>query len=115
VHLDLNIIAKNNIPVCTHENILKDISKKYGNKIEKCADMMFPKNLKFKDLAIEFFDVHHKDINISKTLGFTFSHSLNKRQYKIEYVTTDAGKICIESNYNRTMLESSFRPHNNKT
>jgi phosphoribosyl 1,2-cyclic phosphodiesterase len=123
-----NFIAKNNIPICTHENVLKDISKKYGDKIEKCASMMFSKNLEFKDLAIESFDVHHKDRNISKTLGFAFFHSLNKRQYKIGYVT-DTGKICdeiianlinsnilvIESNYNRTMLESSFRPHNNKT
>jgi phosphoribosyl 1,2-cyclic phosphodiesterase len=122
-----NFITKNNIPICTHENVLKDISKKYGDKTEKCASMMFSKNLELKDLAIESFDVHHKDKNISKTLGFAFSHYLNKRQYKIGYVT-DTGKICdeiianlinsnilvIESNYNRTMLESSFRPHNNK-
>ena len=87
-----NFIAKNNIPICTHEDALKDISKKYSDKIEKCASMMFSKNLEFKDLAIESFDVHHKDRNISKTLEFAFFHSLNKRQYKIGYVT-DTGKV----------------------
>lgn len=122
-----NFIAKNNIPICTHENVLKDISKKYGDKIEKCANITFSKNFELKDLAIESFDVHHKDRNISKTLGFTFFHFLNKRQYKIGYIT-DTGKICdkiianlintnilvIESNYNRMMLEASLRPYDNK-
>jgi len=123
----LNFIIKNNVPICTHKNVLRDISKKYGDKIEKCANIPFVKNFEFKDLAIASFDVHHKDRNVSKTLGFTFFHSLNKRQYKIGYVT-DTGEICdkiinnlinsnilvMESNYNRMMLDVSFRPYDNK-
>ncbi|MDR0977573.1 MAG: MBL fold metallo-hydrolase [Endomicrobium sp.] len=123
----LNFIAKNNIPIYTHEDIFKDILKKYENKIKKCKKIPFLKNFSFKDLIVEFFDVHHKDANISKTIGFTLRCFLNKKEYKIGYVT-DTGMICkeiinsltnsnilvIESNYNRMMLDSSFRTYNNK-
>jgi phosphoribosyl 1,2-cyclic phosphodiesterase len=123
----LNFIIKTNVPIFTHENVLKDISKKYGDKIKKCARVPFSKSFEFEDLTVESFDVYHKDRNVSKTLGFTFLHSLNKRHYKIGYVT-DTGKICdkiinnlinsnilvIESNYNRMMLDVSFRPYDNK-
>jgi phosphoribosyl 1,2-cyclic phosphodiesterase len=123
----INFIIKNNVPIFTHENVLKDISKKYGDKIKNCTNVPFSKSFEFEDLAVESFDVHHKDRNVSKTLGFTFFHSLNKRQYKIGYVT-DTGKICdkiinnlinsnilaIESNYNHMMLDVSFRPYDNK-
>jgi phosphoribosyl 1,2-cyclic phosphodiesterase len=115
------------VPIFTHENVLRDISKKYGDKIEKCTNMPFSKNFEFKDLIVESFDVYHKDRNITKTLGFTFVHFLNKKQYKIGYVP-DTGKICdniiknlinsnillMESNYNRMMLDISFRPYENK-
>jgi phosphoribosyl 1,2-cyclic phosphodiesterase len=123
----LNFIIKNNVPIFTHDNVLKDIYKKYGDKIKKCLNMPFSKRFEFKDLVIESFDVHHKDRNVSRTLGFTFSHYLNRKEYKIGYVT-DTGKICskiinnlinsnilvIESNYNRMMLDVSFRPYDNK-
>jgi phosphoribosyl 1,2-cyclic phosphodiesterase len=123
----LNFIIKNNLPIFTHEHILKDISQKYSTKIENCVNIPFSKSFEFEDLVVESFDVHHKDRNVSKTLGFTFLHYLNKRQYKIGYVT-DTGKVCdkiinslinsnilvIESNYNRMMLDVSFRPYDNK-
>jgi phosphoribosyl 1,2-cyclic phosphodiesterase len=123
----IGFVIKNNIPVCTHEIILSDISKKYGNKIEKCVKIPFTRKIELKDLAIESFDVYHKDWHVSKTVGFTFSYVLNKKQYKIGYVT-DTGKICkniinslinsnilvIESNYNRMMLDVSFRTYDNK-
>jgi phosphoribosyl 1,2-cyclic phosphodiesterase len=123
----LNFIIKNNLPIFTDEYILKDISKKYGNKVEDCVNVPFSKNIEFEDLAVESFDVHHKDRNVSKTIGFTFLHCSNKKQYKIGYVT-DTGKICdkiinnlinsnilvIESNYNRMKLDVSFRPYDNK-
>jgi phosphoribosyl 1,2-cyclic phosphodiesterase len=123
----LNFIIKNNLPIFTHEHILKDISKKYSDKIEDCVNVPFSKNFEFEDLAVESFGVHHKDRNVSKTLGFTFLHYSNKKQYKIGYIT-DTGKICdkiinnlinsnilvIESNYNRMLLDVSFRPYDNK-
>jgi ribonuclease BN (tRNA processing enzyme) len=62
-----------------------------------------------------------------KLLGSFFSSTISGREYKIGYVT-DTGKICnkiiknlinsnilvIESNYNRKMLNSSFRAYENK-
>ncbi|MDR3256727.1 MAG: MBL fold metallo-hydrolase [Endomicrobium sp.] len=123
----LGFLCKNNIQIYLHEDAFEDVSRKYGKKIEEYINMPFYKNFNIKDISIESFDVYHRDNNVSKTLGFTFSSIVNARQYKIGY-TTDTGRICdkiirnlinsnilvIESNYNRIMLDSSFRPYANK-
>ena len=89
--------------------------------------MSFNDGFKIKDIIIEPFDVYHKDDNISRTLSFAFSSYVQGRKYKIGYMT-DTGKVCkniinslknsniliIESNYDRQMLNASFRPYENK-
>jgi phosphoribosyl 1,2-cyclic phosphodiesterase len=122
-----SFLLKNNIPIYLHKDIFEDLSRKYGKKAAKCINIYFNKTFKVKDIVADSFNVYHKDAHISRTLGFTFSSIVNIRKYKIGYVT-DTGKICskiikslvnsnilvIESNYNRTMLNSSSRPYDNK-
>ncbi|GHT56806.1 MBL fold metallo-hydrolase [Endomicrobiia bacterium] len=123
----LGLLWKNNIPIYLHEDSYEDIYKKYGSKIEECVSIPFYKNVEIQNILVESFDAYHKDANVSHTFGFTFSSTLNARKYKIGYLT-DTGKICsaiikklinsnilvIESNYNRMMLDLSFRPYDNK-
>ncbi|GHT24916.1 MBL fold metallo-hydrolase [Endomicrobiia bacterium] len=123
----LGFLHKNNIPVYLHEDAFEDAFRKYGQKIEECASIPLYENFKIKDIFVESFEVYHKDENVSRTVGFTFSSEINARKYKIGYVT-DTGRICrkiirnlidsnilvLESNYNRMMLDSSFRSYDNK-
>lgn len=123
----LNFLLKNNIPVHLHEDALEDLFERYGNKAGECRSISFNDGFKIKDITIEPFDVYHKDGNVSRTLGFAFFSSVQGRKYKIGYMT-DTGKVCkniinslkdsnilvIESNYDRDMLDASFRPHENK-
>ena len=123
----LNFLLKHEIPVYLHDDTLEDIYRKYGSKADSCQTVIFCEPFKIKDIHINPFDVHHKDGKISRTLGFTFSSAVNGRKYKIGYIT-DTGKISkniadiladsnilvIESNYDRDMLDSSFRPYENK-
>jgi len=123
----LGFLSKNKIPIYLHENTLEDIFRKHGDKIKKCINVPFCKNFNIKDISVKPFDVHHRDENASRTFGFTFLYILNNREYKIGYVP-DTGKICsniienlinsnilvMESNYNKTMLDSSYRPYSNK-
>ena len=123
----IGFLLKNNIPIYLHEDIFEDAFRKYGKKVEEYISMPFYENFKIDDIAVESFEVYHRDKNVSRTFGFTFSHEMNARQYKIGYVT-DTGMICgkiirnlinsnilvLESNYNRIMLNSSFRPYDNK-
>jgi phosphoribosyl 1,2-cyclic phosphodiesterase len=122
-----SFLLKNNIPIYLHKDIFEDLSRKYAKKVAKCINISFNKTFKVKDIVVDSFDVYHKDAHISHTLGFTFSSIVNVKKYKIGYVT-DTGKICskiikslvnsnilvMESNYNKTMLDSSFRPYDNK-
>ncbi|MCL2144912.1 MAG: MBL fold metallo-hydrolase [Endomicrobia bacterium] len=123
----LNFFLKNNIPIHLHADTLEDMSRKYGDKADDCRTISFNDGFKIKDIEIMPFDVHHRDNNISRTLGFSFSSAVQGRKYKIGYVT-DTGKVCknmikslsgsnilvMESNYDREMLDSSFRPYENK-
>jgi phosphoribosyl 1,2-cyclic phosphodiesterase len=123
----LGFLRKNNIPIYLHEDSYEDIHRKYNGKIEECVNIPFYKNVEVKNILVESFDVYHKDENISHAFGFTFSSTISARKCKIGYLT-DTGKICnniikklvdstilvIESNYNRMMLDSSFRPYANK-
>ncbi|MDR1195698.1 MAG: MBL fold metallo-hydrolase [Endomicrobium sp.] len=123
----LNFLLKNNIPVHLHEDTLEDIFRKYGNKADECYSVSFNGGFKIKDIVVEPFNVYHKDERISRTLGFSFSSFVQGKKYKVGYVT-DTGKVCknmikslsdsnilvIESNYDREMLDSSFRPYENK-
>ncbi|OEG69690.1 hypothetical protein ATZ36_08040 [Candidatus Endomicrobiellum trichonymphae] len=123
----IGFLRKNNIPVYLHEDAFEDAFRKYGRKIEECISIPLYENFKIRDIFVESFDVYHKDENISRTLGFAFSSEINARKYKIGYVT-DTGRICrkiirnlidsnilvLESNYNRVMLDSSFRSYDNK-
>ncbi|MDR1417844.1 MAG: MBL fold metallo-hydrolase [Endomicrobium sp.] len=132
-HLDhisvscINFLKKNQIPVYITKNIFKDMLKKHEHKIKDCLYIEYNRSFAIDNIKIEAFDVYHKDANISKTCGFTFFSEVKKRSYKIGYIT-DTGKICnniikilansnilvIESNYNKQMLEFSFRPYENK-
>lgn len=123
----LNFLLKNNIPIHLHEDTLEDVFEKYGNKADECYTVTFNDSFKIKDIEINPFDVYHKDGKIFRTLGFSFSSFVQGRKYKIGYMT-DTGKVCkniinsladsnilvIESNYDREMLNSSFRPYENK-
>ncbi len=123
----LTFLCKNNIPVYFHDDILDDVYEKYGSKADSCDCVPYDDAFKIKNITINPFDVHHKDGKISRTLGFTFSAPVQGRKYKIGYVT-DTGKVCknmagaladsnilvIESNYDKIMLDSSFRPYENK-
>jgi phosphoribosyl 1,2-cyclic phosphodiesterase len=123
----INFLHNNDIPIYLHQDIYSDILKKHRDKIEKCNIVPFYKSVEIENIFVQSFDVHHKDKNISHTLGFTFSSTINERKYKIGYLT-DTGKVCdkiiknlvnsniliIESNYNKTILNSSFRTYNNK-
>lgn len=123
----LNFLLKNNIPMYLHGDTLEDVFERYGNKADECYSVSFNDSFKIKDIIIEPFDVYHKDGNISRTLGFAFSSYVQGRKYKIGYMT-DTGKVCknivnslknsniliIESNYDRRMLNASFRPYENK-
>jgi phosphoribosyl 1,2-cyclic phosphodiesterase len=123
----LNFLIKNNIPVHLHSDTLEDVFRKYGNKVDVCYTVSFNDGFKIKDIEVNPFDVHHKDGKISRTLGFSFSSLVHGKKYKIGYMT-DTGKVCrnivkslsdsnilvIESNYDRDMLDSSFRPYENK-
>jgi phosphoribosyl 1,2-cyclic phosphodiesterase len=122
-----DFLLKNDIPIYLHEDIFEDAFRKYGRKVEEYVSMPFYENFKINDIFVESFEVYHRDKNVSRTFGFTFSYEMNARQYKIGYVT-DTGRICgkiiknlvdsnilvLESNYNRIMLDSSFRPYDNK-
>lgn len=123
----LNFLLKNNIPIHLHEDSLEEVFQKYGNKVDDCYTVSFNDGFKIKDIKVNPFDIYHKDENISRTLGFSFSSLVHGREYKIGYIT-DTGKVCgnmikslcnsnilvIESNYNRNMLDASFRPYENK-
>jgi phosphoribosyl 1,2-cyclic phosphodiesterase len=123
----INFLQKNQIPVYINKNIFQDIFKKYEQKIKNCLCINYDKNFKIDNIVVNSFDAYHKDNNISRTCGFTFFSKVKKRSYKIGYVT-DTGKICnniiktlansnilvIESNYNKQLLENSFRPYENK-
>lgn len=123
----LNFLLKNNIPIHLHNDTLDEVFEKYGNKADDCYTVSFNDSFKIKDIAIDPFDVHHKDSKVSRTLGFAFSSVVQGKKYKIGYMT-DTGKVCkniinsladsnilvIESNYDREMLNSSFRPYENK-
>jgi phosphoribosyl 1,2-cyclic phosphodiesterase len=123
----LGLLRKNNIPIYLHEDIFRDIFRKYGKKLEECVTATFYENSRIKDIDVKYFDVYHKDTNISRAIGFSFSYVTNAKQYKVGYIT-DTGKICdkiiknlvdsdilvIESNYDRMMLDDSFRPYDNK-
>jgi phosphoribosyl 1,2-cyclic phosphodiesterase len=123
----IGFLCKNNIPVYFHEDVFEDALRKYGRKIKECISIPLYENFKIKNILVESFDVYHKDENISRTFGFVFSSEINARKYKIGYVT-DTGRICkkiisnlidsnilvLESNYNRIMLDSSFRSYDNK-
>ncbi|MDR1695312.1 MAG: MBL fold metallo-hydrolase [Endomicrobium sp.] len=120
-----NFLREYNVPVYFHENILEDTYVKYGDKV--CNAVPFNNSFNIEDIEVNHFDAHHKDGKISKTLGFTFSSTVNGRGYKIGYIT-DTGKICknivnslsdsnilvIESNYDKKMLAGSSRPYENK-
>jgi phosphoribosyl 1,2-cyclic phosphodiesterase len=122
----LSFLYKYNISIYLHEYIFSDVVKKYDTKIVKHINLFY-RDFNIEDIFIKTFNVHHMDKNVSCTLGFTFSTTINSRQYKIGYVT-DTGKICneiiknltnsnilvIESNYNNIMLDSSFRSYDNK-
>lgn len=123
----LNFLLKNNIPIHLHSDTLEEVFRKYGNKVDDCHTVSFNDGFKIKDIEVNPFDVYHKDGNISRTLGFSFSSLVQGKKYKIGYMT-DTGKVCkniikslsdsnilvIESNYDRDMLDSSFRPYENK-
>lgn len=123
----LNFLLKNNIPIHLHSDTLEEIFQKYGSKVDECYTVSFNDSFKIKDIEINPFDVYHKDGNISRTLGFSFSSIVQGKKYKIGYMT-DTGKVCknivksladsnilvIESNYDRDMLDMSFRPYENK-
>jgi phosphoribosyl 1,2-cyclic phosphodiesterase len=123
----LNFLLENNIPIRLHADTLEDIFQKYGNKVDDCHTVSFNDSFKIKDIIVEPFNVYHKDSKISRTLGFSFSSLVQGRKYKIGYMT-DTGKVCkniikslgnsniliIESNYDTEMLDSSFRPYENK-
>jgi len=123
----LGFLSRNSIPVCACENVFEDLFRKYGDKAKECVKTPFYENFKIKDISVEYFDIYHRDKNISCACGFAFLYTTNTRQYKIGYLT-DTGRVCgkiirnlansnilvIESNYNRMMLESSLRPPDNK-
>jgi len=123
----LGFLCKYEIPLHLHYDTLEDICQKYGDKVEECRTVSFDGGFKIKDISVEPFDVHHKDGKISRALGFVFSSVVKGRKYKIGYLT-DTGKVSgniaktladsnilvIESNYDRQMLDSSFRPYENK-
>jgi phosphoribosyl 1,2-cyclic phosphodiesterase len=123
----LGFLLKNEIPVYLHDDTLEDVCERYGGKADGCRTVAFNGPFKIKDISITPFDVHHKDGKIRRTLGFSFSSTVNGRQYKIGYMT-DTGKVCkniaesladsnilvIESNYDKEMLDASFRPYENK-
>jgi len=123
----LSFLRKNNIPLYAHENAFEDLLRKYGSKVEECVKMPFYENFKIKDISVEYFNVYHKDKNISYACGFAFLHKINTKEYKIGYLT-DTGKVCdkiirslinsnilvIESNYDKIMLDSSLRSRDNK-
>lgn len=132
-HLDhisiscINFFKKNKIPIYVTKNILKDISKKHGHRFNGCQYILYDGVFTIDNIQVKSFDVHHKDNNITQTCGFVFLAKVNKRNYKIGYIT-DTGKICdniikmlansnilvIESNYDKQMLKSSSRPYENK-
>ncbi|MCL2334658.1 MAG: MBL fold metallo-hydrolase [Endomicrobia bacterium] len=123
----LGFLCKYDIPLHLHYDTLEDICQKHGAKVDGCRTISFDGRFKIKDLDIEPFDVHHKDGRLSRTFGFTFSSAVKGRKYKIGYLT-DTGKVStnieraladsnilvIESNYDRDMLDASFRPRENK-
>ena len=123
----LNFLVKNNVPLYSHSDVLDDICDKFGQKTRDCEMISFDDSFKIKDIEIDYFPVHHKDSSVSKTLGFTIASKIADRKYKIGYVT-DTGKVCknmiskladsnilvMESNYDKEMLDQSFRPRENK-
>jgi len=123
----LNFLIKNDIALYSHNDILDDICDKFGQKVRDCRMISFDSSFNIKNIDIDYFPVHHKDISVSKTLGFTLSSKVAGQTYKIGYAT-DTGKVCknmaqklagsnilvIESNYDKEMLNSSFRPRENK-
>ncbi|MCL1971829.1 MAG: MBL fold metallo-hydrolase [Endomicrobia bacterium] len=123
----LNFLLKNEIPVYLHDDTLDEVYQKYGAKVDGCQTVSFNEPFKIKDISIIPFDVYHRDGKIKRTIGFTFSSTVNGRKYKIGYLT-DTGKVCkniansladsnilvIESNYDREMLDTSYRPYENK-
>ena len=122
-----NFLLKNEIPVYLHVDTLDDVCRKYGQKADKCNAVAFSGPFNIKDISVTPFDVRHKDAKIKRAMGFAFCAIVNGRKYKIGYMTdtgtvsknmaaslADSNILIIESNYDREMLNLSFRPYENK-
>jgi len=123
----LNFLIKNKIKTYSRAEVFDDAYEKYGSKLDDCRLFSFNSDLKIKDISVGSFAVYHKDAKVSKTIGFSLSAKTCGEKYKIGYAT-DTGKVCkniienllesdilaLEANYDPQMLETSFRPEENK-
>jgi phosphoribosyl 1,2-cyclic phosphodiesterase len=123
----LTFLCQNNIPIYTHAKVWDDICRKFGKKAHKCNEKIFEGGFYFKDMEVSPFSVYHKDNAVSQTIGYAFRADVAGRVYKIGYATdigqmTDGVKkalqncniLAIEANYDRGLLDMSFRPRKNK-